>query len=289
MAESDEDLGFGRASPDWAWKVIWSMYSGCLVVRPVLTWAKLDRPVWQLVVLILLWIPVVAAIANCWRPGHHFGINRWPGVLVCGAAGVLAGFAEFEGLRPVTGPAIFGGLAVFGSVWILSKAKQGQTAEFPPELIQFVNRPRWKYVTPLKLDFWFIWLGMWLPGLFAGFVLYREMHSAAYAHWHWSFLVLYGVVLTSLVFTAARLMSVHSLSRSVKDREFDPFLILNLSISLLLGAVLYNGLHWKNFFGIGFSLVILEIPREAMVRWHRRNSRAGRETYESLEAPHIGI
>ena len=289
VVESDDDLGFGSGIPDWAWKFVWTVGFVGLIVRPMLTWVRESRPMWQLVLLVLLWVPVVAAVANCWRQNNHFGINRWPGVFACAMATVLTGFAELESLRPVTGPLIYGGLATFGACWILREQKNGRSAEFPPELLQFVNRPRWKYVTPLKLDFWVIWVGMWIPILLGAWVLSVEFFSGRFAHRHWSFWILYLVTGFLVVLSTWRLVHPRRLSTSDDDILNDPFRMLNFWTILLVSAVAHDGLAWKQVWEMGLLLLFLEIPREAMERWNKRNAETGRHVYDSLEAPHLGI
>jgi hypothetical protein len=289
VAESDDDLGFGGGIPDWVWKFVWTVSFVGLIVRPMLTWVRESRPMWQLVLLVLLWMPVVAAVANCWRQNIHFGINRWPGVIACAMAPVLTGFAELESLRPVTGPVIYGGLAIFGACWILREQKNGRSAEFPPELLQFVNRPRWKYVTPLKLDFWVIWLGMWVPVIIGGGTIWEDFSSGASWHRHWSFWVAYAFVASSGLASGWSLIGAFRRRLSLDDNGIDRFLLNSLWSAILVVAALNRGITRTEIGSLCVAYMLLDLPRGAMVRWTRRNSESGRQVYDSLEAPHLGI
>lgn len=268
---------------------MWTVWYGAICVRPLLYCIREARPLWQPGLLILLLIGQAVLIGLCWRRDSGFGLNRWLGIGLGGYTAVMALVAEMLSLRPVSSSWIFGVPAAIGAAWVYSEARKGRTAEFSPELMQMIARPKWRYLTPLKFDFWIIWLGMWLPILFGGWLLFREYLSGDYMHRHWSFRLLYCIVLASLVGSTIDLIQGTRKRLVGEGFSVNPLSMLNLSAATLGSAIEQSGLTLRGFWQVGLFLMILEIPREAMERWNKRNAESGRQIYDSLEAPHLGI
>ncbi len=264
---------------------MWSFTSLSVVVRPLLNLIRESRPSWQFAALFCLAAILAAGTVNCWRVQNSFGLNKWSGVLNCLAISSVVGYAEWLNLRPIMAWQLAACLALAGAIWITVAKAQGKPAQLPADFVHLLIRPTWRYVTPLRADFWLIWIGMWLPIALAIYALLIEFLSLRYLHRHWSWYPGYVLIIGGVAYAVTVTASL------VKDRfrNLESLMFFHLSSCLLIAAIGTDGLKWPTLPTAALLLKLTEVPRDAMTKWQSRKRGEERDLYESLEAPHFGV